>query len=81
MVNDFQTIEHDGKLYAFRSTVGLIFVLEDFREISFEIGTWFSEMMTIRKGYNWIEKFVPIEEWENCEGYVPKCPREIIEIK
>lgn len=52
MVNDFQTIEHDGKLYAFRSTVGLIFVLEDFREISFEIGTWFSEMMTIRKGYN-----------------------------
>lgn len=85
MVNDFQTIEHDGKLYEFSSTVGLIFVLEDSREISFEIGTWFSEMMTIRKGYNLIEKFTPIEdffeEWEDCEGYVPKCSRKIIEIK
>lgn len=85
VVNDFQTIEHDGKLYEFSSTVGLIFVLEDSREISFEIGTWFSEMMTIRKGYNLIEKFTPIEdffeEWEDCEGYVPKCSRKIIEIK
>ena len=85
VVNDFQTIEHEKKLYKFSSTVGIIFVLEDSREISFEISTWFSEMITIQKGYNLIKKFTPIddflEEWEDCDGYIPKCSREIIELK
>ena len=85
VVNDFQTIEHKGQIYEFDSTVGLIFMLEDESEISFEIGTWFSEMMTIQKGYNLIEKFTPtddfIEEWENCKGYIPNSRREIIIIK
>lgn len=71
--------------YEFNSTVGLIFLLEDSREISFEIGTWFSEMITIQKGYNLIEKFTPtddfIEEWEDCEGYIPNAKRDVIVIE
>lgn len=85
IVNDFQTIEHQQKLYKFSSTVGLIFTLEDTREISFELGTWFSEMITIQRGYNLIEKFTStsdfLEEWEDCDGYIPKVKREIIVIE
>jgi len=85
IVNDFQTIEYQEKLYKFSSTVGLIFTLDDSREISFEIGTWFSEMITIQRGYNLIEKFTLtsdfLEEWEDCDGYIPKVKREIILIE
>ncbi len=85
IVNDFQTIDYQEKLYKFSSTVGLIFTLDDSREISFEIGTWFSEMITIQRGYNLIEKFTPtddfLEEWEGCEGYIPKIRREITVIE
>lgn len=85
IVNDFQTIDYQEKLYKFSSTVGLIFTLDDSREISFEIGTWFSEMITIQRGYNLIEKFTPtddfLEEWEGCEGYTPKVRREITVIE
>lgn len=81
IVNDFQTIKHQEKLYEFSSTIGLIFTLEDTREISFELGSWFSEMITIQRGYNLIEKFTPtdefLEEWEGCEGYTPTVRREI----
>lgn len=85
IVNDFQTIEHQEKLYKFSSTVGLVFSLEDTREISFELGTWFSEMITIQRGYNLIEKFTAtsdfLEEWEDCDGYIPKVNREIMIIE
>ena len=85
IVNDFQTIEHQEKSYEFNSTVGLIFALEDSREISFELGTWFSEMITIQRGYNLIEKFTStsdfLEEWEDCDGYIPKVKREITVIE
>ena len=85
IVNDFQTIEHQERLYEFNSTVGLIFALEDSREISFELGTWFSEMITIQRGYNLIEKFTPttdfFEEWEDCDGYIPKVKRKITVIE
>ena len=85
VINDFQTIEHKGQIYKFNSTIGLVFLLEDSSEVSFEIGTWFSEMMTIQKGYNLIEKFAPtddfIEEWEDCEGFIPNSKRQVITIE
>ena len=85
VVNDFQTIEHNGTIYNFDLTVGLIFKLEDSREISFELGTWFSEMITIQRGYGLSEKMTPtddfIEEWEDCEGYIPKSKREYMVIE
>ena len=85
IVNDFQTVTYNGENYEFSSTVGFIFTLEDSREISFEIGTWFSEMITIQRGYNLIEKFTPtddfLEEWQECEGYTPTIRREITVIE
>ncbi len=84
VINDLQTVEYNGKIYSFNSTIGLIFLLEDTREISFEIGTWFSKMMTIEKGCNLIEKFTSInsfiEEWEDCKGYIPNIQRQIVVI-
>lgn len=85
IVNDHQSLEHNGKISTLDCSVGLIFHLEDDLEISFEIKTWFSEMITVERGYSLIDKFTPIddflEEWDGCEGYRAKCSREIITIK
>lgn len=81
VVNDFQTVKHNGQNHEFSSTVGFIFMFEDSHEISFEIGTWFSEMITIRRGYDLIEKFTKtddfLEEWEDCDGFIANIKREI----
>ncbi len=85
VVNDFQTIKHNDENYEFSATVGIVFMLEDSREISFEIGTWFSEMITIQRGYNLIEKFTAtndfLEEWEDCDDFIPEVTRKIIAIE
>jgi hypothetical protein len=82
IVTDHQTLEHEGETQSLDYTIGIIFHLEDSREISFEIKSWFSEMITVEKGYNLIEKFSPIddflEEWDGCDGYNAKCMREIV---
>ena len=82
IVNDHQSVEHEGDTRSIDYTVGIIFHLEDAREISLEIKTWFSEMITIEKGYHLIEKFTGIddflEEWEGCDGYTAKCTREVV---
>ena len=84
LVNDREAVTHDGVQKTFLSTKGIIFHLADGNEISFEIGTWFSEMITIRRGYELIKQFTPLadftEEWEDCDGYISDCSREIIEI-
>ena len=84
IVIDHQSLEHGGETQTLDYTVGLIFHLENTVEISFEIKTWFSEMITIQKGYKLIEKFTAVddflEEWEGCEGYMAKCTREIVTI-
>ena len=84
IVTDHQKLEHDEKIQSLDYSVGIVFHFEDEREISFEIKTWFSEMITIEKGYKLIEKFKPIddffEEWEGCDGYTAKCEREIIHL-
>ncbi|MED9969591.1 MAG: hypothetical protein UFA98_06225 [Ruminococcus sp.] len=82
IITDHQTLEHKGDIQSLDYSVGIVFHLEDTREISFEIRTWFSEMITVEKGYNLIEKFAStngfLEEWEDCVGYEAKCSREII---
>jgi hypothetical protein len=82
IVTDHQTLEHDEEMQPLDYSVGVIFHLEDKREISFEIKTWFSEMITVQKGYDLIEKFTPVddflEEWEGCDGYNAKCIREVL---
>lgn len=83
-VNDHETILHDADSKDLLSTKGIIFHLAGGNEISFEIKTWFSEMITIRRGYDLIKQFTPLdsflEEWDDCEGYRAKCSREIIRL-
>ena len=49
VVNDRESVAHDGEQKELLSTKGIIFHLASGNEISFEIGTWFSEMITIRR--------------------------------
>ena len=85
VVNDCESVTHDGERKDMLSTKGVIFHLASGNEISFEIGTWFSEMITIRRGYELIKQFTPLadfsEEWEDSEGYTPDCSREVISVK
>lgn len=85
VVNDCESVAHDGERKDMLSTKGVIFHLAGGNEISFEIGTWFSEMITIRRGYELINQFTPLadfsEEWEDSEGYTPDCSREVITVE
>jgi len=85
VVNDRESVAHDGEQKEMLSTKGVIFHLASGNEISFEIGTWFSEMITIRRGYELIKQFTPLadfyEEWEDSEGYTPDGSREVISVK
>ena len=85
VVNDYQKVVHDKDERCVESTLGVIFHFEDNHEISFEVPTWFSEMITIRKGYDLINKFVSennfLEEWRDSEGYIASTKREIIVLR
>lgn len=86
IINENQKLfYHSEQTYNVWVTRGIIFFLEDNREISFEKNIWFSEDISIQRGYNLIEKFEPtdifVEGWEECEGYTSSCSREIIELK
>ena len=84
IITDHQIVEHEGDSQSLDCSIGVIFHLEDSREISFEIKTWFSEMITVEKGYDLIKRFAStegfLEEWEDCDGYKAKCKREIVSI-
>ena len=72
--------ENDVQKYDVYLTRGVIFVMQDGLEISFEKNIWFSEDITIQKGYNLIETYSP--ESEFCESwekpYTAQCIRECI---
>ena len=82
IINDHEIVCYENEKREFVSTKGIIFHLEGGNEISFEIGTWFSEMITIKRGYDLISQFSPqeefMEEWDDCEGYSPEWSREIV---
>ncbi len=63
VVNDRESVAHDGEQKEMLSTKGVIFHLASGNEISFEIGTWFSEMITIRRGYELIKQFTPLADF------------------
>ena len=85
LVNDLESVEYENEKKTFCSTKGIIFHLSEGNEISFEVDTWFSEMITVQRGYNLIEKFTSVddflEEWEDNTGYKPTVTRKIISIK
>ncbi|MBO5604978.1 MAG: hypothetical protein J5915_06300 [Acidaminococcaceae bacterium] len=85
VINDNETINHAAEQRTFSSTKGIIFQLSSGNEISFEIGTWFSEFITVRRGYNLIEHITStkefLEEWEDSPDYRPSVERSIITLK
>ena len=84
VVNENQRLFHREKqTYDVYTVRGLIFVLEDGHEISFEKPIWFSEEIYIQKGYDLIEKLSPTDEFgEGWEGdYRGECSREVISVK
>ncbi len=85
VVNDIECVTHNEDKRVFKSSKGIIFHMKSGNEISFEIGTWFSEFITIMKGYDLIQKFTPIgefiDEWDETAGYIPEVSREIIRLK
>ena len=82
IVNDLQNLRNGDHTERFESTVGIIFQLQDDREVSFELGTWFSEMITVRRGYHLVDTYTPttefLDEWKDCGEYMPECRREVI---
>jgi len=81
IVNENQSLFEDGiKTYDVWLTRGVIFKFIDGLELSFEKNIWFSEDITIERGYDLITRFSPVDEFlENWEGeYRGECTRETI---
>ena len=84
IVNEHQKLfEDDVQTYDVWVTRGVIFIMEDGLEVSFEKNVWFSEMITVDRGENLIERFDPTSEFtENWEAPEPaECEREITKLK
>ena len=83
IVNERQVLfENEEQIYEVLLTRGIIFKFEDGHELSFEKNIWFSEDITVEKGYDLIDRFTPLSEFsegwsKNCRG---ECSREIISI-
>ena len=82
IVDENQQLFFDGEqTYDVWVTRGIIFDLEDGREVSFEKSVWFSEQINIQRGYDLLRTYQPtdsfLEEWEDNEGYTAKCQRSI----
>ena len=83
VVNERQELFKNGtKIYETWVTRGIIFQFKDGHELSFEKNIWFSEDISVEKGYDLITRFTPVSEFE--EGwsgeYIGRCYREIIKI-
>ncbi|MDO5307900.1 MAG: hypothetical protein Q4G03_00165 [Planctomycetia bacterium] len=80
VVNDLEALTHDDERSELHSTKGVVFYLASGNEISFEIEVYFSEMITIRRGYNLVAQFTPVDDflegWK--AGYVPDSEREVV---
>lgn len=81
IVNERQLLyKNNEPIYEVLLTRGVIFHFKDEHELSFEKNIWFSEDITIQKGYDLIDRFSPTSEF--CEGwsgdYRGECSREVI---
>ena len=70
--------DHGTQTYDVWVTRGIIFDLGD-HQISFEKPVWFSEEIIIRKGYDLLNSFRPVDDIENADiwedGIEMKCER------
>lgn len=84
VVNERQRLYEDDILtYEVFVTRGVIFIFEDGHELAIEKDIWFSEDMIVDKGYNLIDNFTPVSEFEENwhNEFVGKCDREIITLQ
>ena len=84
IVNEKQQLFKNNMLiYEVLITRGIIFKFEDGHELSFEKNIWFSEDISVEKGYDLIERFSPTTEFEEgwSGNYSGKCSRELISLK
>lgn len=84
IINENQQLYYKGvQTYNVYIVRGLIFILNDGREVSFEKPVWFSEEIYIQTGYNLYKEFSNndafLEDWE--KDYSAKYSRDIISIK
>ena len=81
VVNECQRLFEKGvQTYEVMVTRGIIFKFEDGHELSFEKNIWFSEDITVEKGYDLIERFTPVSEFAEgwSDDYRGECSRELI---
>ena len=78
-----QLFENDEQIYEVLLTRGIIFKFEDGHELSLEKNIWFSEDITVEKGYDLLSRFSPETEFsEGWSGnYHGECSREILSLK
>ena len=84
VVNENQKLfETDVQTYEVLVTRGIIFVFEDGHELSLEKNIWFSEDISVEKGYKLIQRFTPTSEFEEgwSGDYRGECTREIVSVK
>lgn len=84
VVNETQQLFDNGVLtYEVLVTRGIIFKFDAGHELSFEKNIWFSEDISIEKGYNLIDRFSPVSEFEESWSgdFKGICQRKIISLK
>ena len=83
VVNEQQLLfKNDIQIYEIWVTRGVIFKFDDTHEISLEKNIWFSEDISVEKGYNLLQRFTaPTEFEESWSGeYRGTCLRDVINI-
>lgn len=84
VVNERQKLfENNKQTYEVLVTRGIIFKFEDGHELSFEKNIWFSEDISVEKGYDLIDRFTPTTEFDEgwSDEYRGNCSRELISVK
>ncbi len=86
IMNENQQLYHRGKqTYDMYTVRGIVFVMEDGREISVEKEIWFSEMITVRAGRNLMDEFESMDDflgnWVDSQEYQTDGSREILILK
>jgi len=78
-----QLFENEEQIYEVLLTRGILFRFQDGHELSLEKNIWFSEDITVEKGYDLLSRFTPETEFgEGWSGnYRGECSRDIISLK
>lgn len=84
VVNERQQLfENDEQTYEVLLTRGIIFIFTDGHELSFEKNIWFSEDISVERGYNLIDRFTHTTEFGEgwSDKYRGECSRELISVE